>query len=491
MASTTQPDTSTILSRYFTANRCVEKEFAGELLPLDGQLPAALRGTLYRNGNGRFVHQGVRYDHLFDGDGMIAAFELSDEGIRYRNRYVRTREFVAEQQAGKLLYRGFGTNLPGGIRTNFMKMRFKNTANTSLVWHAGHLLALWEGGLPHRVDPQTLRTIDRWDYEGVLQNRFSPIDRLINPELPFSAHPKVHPDTGVLHNFGTAAGMRQRLVLYEVSPAGEARISRVIPLDHLIFTHDFVLTQSGYRVFFLTPVSFDVLRAFSGLRSPVASIQVDQDQPTRVLVIAPDGALHWLETDFCFVFHFVNGFEQEGDRLVVDALTLPDFPSAESTKAFLQGEVSDELKGQVWRYQLDLKAGKVDRERITPFGAELPNHHPDLQGRPYRYAWSIASPDRPDRPILDGLLKLDVQTGETLFRDLQGCLPSEPIFVPAPEAGAEEDEGWLLYLLFDAARQHTELLIADAASLDTLATARLPHNIPLGFHGLWLKEGEA
>lgn len=490
MASTTQLDTSTILSRYFAANRCVEREFSGEPLPVKGEIPAALRGTLYRNGNGRFVHQGVPYDHLFDGDGMIAAFELSDAGIHYRNRYVRTREFVAEEQAGKMLYRGFGTNLPGGIRNNFMKMRFKNTANTSLVWHAGQLLALWEGGLPHRIDPETLETLGRYDYGGTLQNRFSPIDRLINPELPFSAHPKIHPDTGVLHNFGTAAGTRQRLVLYEVKPGGQARISQTIPLSELIFTHDFVLTQSGYRIFFLTPVSFDVFRAFTGLSSPVASIRVDRRKPTKILVVAPDGRLTALETDFCFVFHFVNGYEQSDRHLVVDALTLPDFPSAESTKAFLRGKVSSDLKGEVWRYELDLGEGKVRRERLTAYGAELPCHHPGRQGRNYRYLWCISSPDRPDRPILDGLLKLDVQTGKPQFRDLQGCLPGEPVFVPAPNARAE-DEGWLLYTLFDAERLQTELVIADAASLDTLATACLPHNIPLGFHGLWLNEGEA
>ncbi len=490
MEPTTRLDTASILSSYFSANRCVEKEFANEPLPVKGQIPAALRGTLYRNGNGRFVHQGIPYDHLFDGDGMIASFTLSDAGIQYSNRYVRTREFVAEEQAGKMLYRGFGINLPGGIRTNFMKMRFKNTANTSLIWHAGQLLALWEGGLPHRIDPQTLDTLDRYDYGGVLQNRFSPIDRLINPELPFSAHPKVHPDTGVLHNFGTAAGMRQRLVMYEVQPDGQARISQTIPLSELIFTHDFVLTQSGYRIFFLTPVSFDVFRAFTGLSSPVASIRVDRRKPTKVLVVAPDGRLTALETDFCFVFHFVNGYEQSDRHLVVDALTLPDFPSAESTKGFLRGEVSDDLKGQVWRYRLDLERGRIERERLTGFGAELPNHHPGRQGRPYRYAWSISSPDLPERPILDGLLKLDVQSGETAFRDLRGSLPGEPLFVPAPE-GRTEDEGWLLYTLFDAEQQKTELVIADAANLSTLATARLPYNIPLGFHGLWLQEGEA
>ena len=66
--------------------------------------------------------------------------------------------------SGRMLYRGFGTNLPGGFFANALRMRFKNAANTSVVWHGGKLLALWEGGLPHRLDPTTLDTLSlsRW-----------------------------------------------------------------------------------------------------------------------------------------------------------------------------------------------------------------------------------------------------------------------------------------------------------------------------------------
>lgn len=240
-----------ILQTYLEAAKCVTQEYANFELPLiKGNIPEALQGTLFRNGNGRFEHQGVKYDHLFDGDGMIAAFRFKNGKVNYSNRYVRTKEFEAEEKQGKMLYRSFGTNIPGGFSKNLLRMRFKNAANTSLVYHAGKLLALWEGGLPHEIDPETLATLSRYDYNGVLKNAFSALDKLIFPELSFSAHPKIHPKTGVLYNFGTVPGLKHRLVIYKIEPNGEAAIEQVINMPGMTFAHDFILTQSNKKIFF-------------------------------------------------------------------------------------------------------------------------------------------------------------------------------------------------------------------------------------------------
>src|SRR6056297_1034353 len=99
------------LKDYFTLNKEVQNEYQDLELEFDAPLPVDLNGTLFRNGNGRFVHQGVRYDHLFDGDGMLTKFTFREGKAFYRNRYVQTREFQEEEAAGKMLYRSFGTNL--------------------------------------------------------------------------------------------------------------------------------------------------------------------------------------------------------------------------------------------------------------------------------------------------------------------------------------------------------------------------------------------
>jgi all-trans-8'-apo-beta-carotenal 15,15'-oxygenase len=478
-----------VLHDYVRANECVLDEYSDVVLDLiEGELPTDLVGVLYRNGNGRFAHQGVRYDHLFDGDGMISRFAFDGKQVRYRNRYVRTSEFLEEEKAGRMLYRSFGTNLPGGIIRNAFRMRFKNAANTSVVWHGGHMMALWEGGLPHRIDPVTLETIDRYDYNGVLRNQFSWLDSRIMPELPFSAHPKIHPDTGVLHNFGTLAGTKQRLIMYEVNPDGKARIGQVIEMDDMTFSHDFVLTQSGHRILFLTPVAFDMPRALLGLTSPAASIKVDRAKPTLVLVIDPDGTIHRLSTDFCFVFHFVNAYQDTDGKLIVDGLMLDYFPESALMKAYLQGDVADDGAGaRFTRYTIDLEAKQVTHAPLTDYEGKLPEIHPDLLGKAYRYAWGIGRPITHNRPLADQIVKIDVQTGQGTHTGNEHSLPSEPIVVPRP-GSTVEDDAWLLYLLFDDRTQATDLVVADAASLATVARLRLPHNIPLGFHGMWLPD---
>lgn len=476
-----------VLHDYVQANECVSDEYDDVVLELvEGELPADLVGTLYRNGNGRFAHQGVWYDHLFDGDGMVSRFQFDGRQVRYRNRYVRTTEFLAEERAGRMLYRSFGTNLPGGFLANAFRMRFKNAANTSVIWHGGQMLALWEGGWPHRIDPNTLETIDRYDYNGVLRNRFSWLEERIMPEMPFSAHPKIHPDTGVLHNFGTLAGTKQRLVLYEVTPDGKARISQAIPMADMTFSHDFVLTQSGHQIFFLTPVAFDMPRALFGLTSPAASIRVNKANPTLVIVIDPDGTIHRLTTDFCFVFHFVNGYQDTDGQLIVDGLMLEDFPPSDAIKAYLKGNVSDEGPGARFvRYRIDLETNQVTRTPLAPYEGELPEIHPDRLGQPYQFAWSIGRPLNQKSPLLDQIVKIDVQTGQGIHIGAFNTIPSEPIVVPRPNSVAEDD-AWLLYLRFDATAGTTDLIVADTATLELLARMRLPHNIPLGFHGLWM-----
>nr|WP_308494594.1 carotenoid oxygenase family protein [Mycolicibacter senuensis] len=59
----------------------------------DGELPADLHGTLYRNGPGKLDAGGQQLGHLFDGDGMLSMFTFADGRLHYRNRYVATKHY--------------------------------------------------------------------------------------------------------------------------------------------------------------------------------------------------------------------------------------------------------------------------------------------------------------------------------------------------------------------------------------------------------------
>lgn len=69
--------------------------------------------------------------------------------------------FKLEQRTGKIEYRGmFGTQKSGGMLGNMFDLKRKNVANTNVLYWGKKLVALWEGGLPHLLDPMTLQTID-------------------------------------------------------------------------------------------------------------------------------------------------------------------------------------------------------------------------------------------------------------------------------------------------------------------------------------------
>lgn len=473
---------------YFEFNKSVSESYQHFPLDFDRPLPQDLRGTLFRNGNGRFVHQGVRYDHIFDGDGMITKFSFVDGKSTYSNRYVETKEWKEENAAGQMRYRSFGTNLPGGFLKNLMKTQFKNASNTSVIWHGGKLLSLWEGGIPHEIDPFTLETIGRFDYKGALLNQFSWLDRQILPEMAFSAHPKIHPDTGAMHNFGTVAGLKQRLVQYTIRPNGQKMTQHIKELPAVAFTHDFILTAQNRRVFFFTPVEFGLLKMFLGFAPPVASMRVKSGAPIEILVFDGDTNREvTFETDFGFIFHFTNGYDLNENRVVVDGFMMPDFPGAEVNKKLFAGDDSGTPAGQLTRFILNLEDQSVERSILSPYLGELPSFHPSLTGKDYQYVWSLGLPAEADYQILDGIQKVDVKNVQAEVKSLHPHLPGEPLFIPKPGAKAE-DEGYLATLVFNSVEKSTWLYLFDARNLEEIAKARLPHNIPVGFHGKFVEE---
>jgi all-trans-8'-apo-beta-carotenal 15,15'-oxygenase len=455
-------------------------------LEISGHLPDGLDGVLFRNGPGALEMGADRYMHPFDGDGMVVRFDIERGRVRYKNRFVATRERTAELRAGKMLHRAFGTNLPGGFLKNLLRLRFKNAANTNVVWHGGRLLALWEGGVPHTLDPLTLATRERFTFDGALTPSWTrPFDRLLTPELPFSAHPRIDPHTGDLFNFGTLLGHKHRLVIYRVDVHGRLAERRFLDLDALPFVHDFVLTPR-FLVFFLPPVTFDVPRALLGLVSPVEAIHHAKGEPTRILVVPRDGGMpRTLETRGGFVFHFVNAFEQD-DTIVVDGARMDAFEGGpidvRDPAAFRGQQLFDALPT---RFRLDLSKQRVSEESLGRHPVELPTFDGRFATREHHSFFSIARAVGSRSPLHESIARTSTHGSAPVLRSFAPDLPGEPVFVPrGPDA--PEGDGWLLSVVYRARTRRSELVCLDASTLETVATARLPHAIPPGFHGQYV-----
>ncbi len=61
------------------------------------------------------------------------------------------------------------------------------------------------------------------------------------------------------------------------------------------------------------------------------------------------------------------------------------------------------------------------------------------------------------------------------------------MFVPRPGA-TEEDEGWLMTLVYDERQNTSELVIVSTQALSDppIARIQIPQRVPYGFHGIWV-----
>src|SRR5882724_10685132 len=226
-------------------------------LEVTGHLPQELRGTLYRNGPGRWEAGGFVAQHAFDGDGLVSKFVIDQGQVRFRSRYVRTSKYLSEQAGQGSRVRGMGTQRGGGPLFNAARMP-ADSANTHAVVHADRLLALSDVGRPWEIDPDTLGTRGECTFDGRL------------PRLSrFSPHPRLDPVTGEMFNFGLdlaprpAARAPLGLRCYRVDSRGRLHVDGVIPTGHAYVQHDFAITEH-YYVFVLAPIILDPVKAMSG-----------------------------------------------------------------------------------------------------------------------------------------------------------------------------------------------------------------------------------
>ena len=135
-------------------------------------------------------------------------------------------------------------------------------------------------------------------------------------------------------------------------------------------------------------------------------------------------------------------------------------------------------------------AGRVDIRHVHQVGergAEFPRLDDRLVGHRNRFGY--AAVDRqPGGDLADTwatIVRYDRQGGPTEAHDFGlHHWPSEPVFVPR-SADAAEHDGFLLTVVYDGTTDGSYLAVLDAANVagEPLATCRLPHRIPMGFHG--------
>lgn len=457
---------------------------------IEGEIPSELNGTLFRNGPGLLDINGQNIHHPFDGDGMISRITFKNGRAHFRNRFVRTEAYIEEQKAGKILYRGvFGTQKPGGWVANIFNFDLKNIANTNIIYWGGKLLALWEAAEPHKLDPQSLETLGKEYFDGVLSKGEA-----------FAAHPRFDPsckeDNGApcLVNFSIKPGLSTTITIFELDTTGKIVRKNAHSVPGFAFIHDFAITPN-YCIFFQNPVSFNPIPFALGIRGAGECINFQQNKPTKAIVIPRvakgenQKKVQILETQSGFVFHHANAFEK-GSEIVLDSICYENLPQVEPESDFRNTDFEALKPGQLWRFHLNLENNTVRRELIESRSSEFPCVHPEKVGRNYRYLYMGAADAASGNAPLQAFEKVDLETGEKqLWSAAPSGFASEPIFVPRTCNG-DEDDGWVLGLVYDATHHRSDVVILDAKDLNKppVAKLHLKHHIPYGLHGNFVSQ---
>ncbi|MGO9361353.1 MAG: carotenoid oxygenase family protein [Xanthobacteraceae bacterium] len=449
----------------------IPMESDAPFLKIEGELPADLNGTLYRNGpNPQFDAPGA---HWFVGDGMLHAFHLENGRASYRNRWVRTPKWLAEHDAGRALFSGFGgrrlADVPADVTTD------GGVANTNIIFHAGRLLALEEAHLPTEIEPGTLATRGYCNYGKRIAG-------------PFTAHPKVDPATGEMAFFGyNAAGpFTPALSFGTVSAAGDVTRFERFEAPYASMVHDFIVT-ANHVLFPVLPLTGSMDRAMSG-RPPYAW---EPDKGAYVGVMKRSGAtkdIAWFRGESCYVFHVMNAWE-DGNRIVADVMQFdepPLFPHPD-------GRPTDPLKSRarLCRWTFDLAGGtdRFSQHYLDDITGEFPRIDDRRAGVANRHGWyACTTPDGPIDGALAGIVHVDAQANRRARYLLPGGdTLSEPVFVPRND-GAAEGDGYLLSVVWRARENRSDLAVFAAAEIERgpLALVKLGHRVPDGFHGNWV-----
>lgn len=426
---------------------------------IHGRAPAGLKGDLYRNGPAKFRRTGSSATHWFDGDGLVRRFAIDEGQAVLSARFVDTEKRRQEARLDAVVMPGFGTpQRPGAVVTG---PDSANAANTSVMLAGDRLWALWEGGSPYAIDPETLATVGPQSFRPDLA------------QMPFLAHPRTEPD-GTVWNLGLSGA---RAMVWKLAPGGALAAATPLRLPRASYIHDFTATARHLVI---------VLQPWVQARSALPYAAAFEWQPqsgTQILVVDKDdlSRQRLFEVPSFSFFHLGDAWEESDGTIRFDACITSD-PS------FAMIEASDLLLGKVRPMPTPHLAGIAlhadGRGQLLPTDtrAEFPQNDRRRAGLARRYT-AFAGLYEAGRPLARGVGVFDWKTGTARSHAFgERHLVEEFLFVPR---GAAENAGWLVGTTVNLDARATELHVLDAANVEAgpIVSWRADAALPVGFHG--------
>ena len=391
------------MADYRRGFQSLDHEIHEPTLPIEGDLPEWLTGTLIRNGPAQFEVGNQDYNHWFDGHAMLHAFRMDGSTIGYRNRFVESRSRQEALDQGEIARSEFATDpcmsIFGRIMSIFNPAPTDN-ASINVARLDDAYVALTETPIPVRFDPETLETVGMVDFAD---------DVDVDTATP---HPHVEPETGRTLTHATSFGRQCTYKILGMQPDEAARdVVARLDVYRPSYMHSFGMTER-YVILSEWPLVVDPLDLLLRGAPFIENFEWEPERGTRFRILRKsDGEeVATCTADAAFGFHHVNAFERDG-AVVCDVVTYPDASIIDDL--YLDRLRSDEPTpgtGHLRRYRLPLDGGSASSTVQSDERLELPRIHDGrATAQPYRYAYGVGT--REVGHFTDQLLKIDVETG--------------------------------------------------------------------------------
>jgi beta,beta-carotene 9',10'-dioxygenase len=452
----------------------VDKEVQVDELPVRGEIPLWLKGTLIRTTPALYRLPKQQLSHWFDGFALLHKFQIQNRGIGYRSRFLKSEAYQEAMETGQLERSEFATDpcrsIFGKISSFFRGAKPTDNGNANIIKLGGELAAVTETPYQNVFDERDLSTKGHFKYGDDLKGALT------------VTHPH-YDHHGNLISYLLKFGVPSTYTVYQQAPGSHSReIIGVVKTDRPSYMHSFGMTER-YVILVEFPLIVNPLHMRFYDRPFIRKYHWDAEEVTRFHIIDRYTGEHLGSpcSEACFSFHHVNAFEK-GHKIYVDMVVYPDASIIE--ELYLNNLRSDDhtiATAHLLRVELDFRRERITSESMLSDAAiELPRIHPEHHHKPYRYCYGASNQIPGD--FIDSIVKIDISDGSyNIWQETQ-IYPGEPVFVPAPH-GEAEDDGLLLSVVFDAAEHRSFLLILDATDLKEIARAEAPQYIPFGFHG--------
>lgn len=456
-------------------NAPVHQEDSWDALQVIGQVPEDLNGLYVRNGPNAYFEPDWRY-HAYDGDGMLHAVRFSRGRVSYRNKWVKTESLLEEQQVGHALWKGL-KELP---RSDKPQEPLKNTSNTDVKYHAGRLLTMWyRSGMPYAVDPMTLETLGRSDFDNTIER--------------ISAHSRPDEHTGELMFFDYDT--KPPFMRYGVVDA-HRKLQKIIdvPLAQPGLPHDMAITDN-YTILHDFPLRPDP----EALAIGRYKVRFFPEQPSRFGIIPRHGDandIRWFEAKPTYMLHVVNAWEEGAEVVMVGTpyrVHQKDDGTLDSTR--LEKTIHNRQRDfLLYEWRFHLSTGQTTERVIDDvLNTEFPVINSAYQGRKNRWSYHVVFPQGGrEEPRFPGLVKYDLESGGYVaYSSGPQYFYNEAGFAPRDNSKAEDD-GYLVMFVWNPKDQRSEVQIFDASGArmadGPVARVILPRRVPNGFHATYVSQ---